>query len=288
MTSGVVIRGLTLWHAEMILGGETFAQPTRDISPHKATVYTSKLLRYLDDFEVQFVSSNHQALHSRHSTPSSILGKSLKHQTERSSTYKEHHSDTTLDQPAPSIPQTTTSATMPFRFTPLLRQRLFTTSTRSRNAFAIGDVAAEELAMASKAVPKLGRIARWYLPTMAVAAVGMMYIPTSLYLPRAEPKPRSVTLDAANRHIGYSITTALNEANRAVHVPAELTQEQKNQALMDLYGERSSLEDMERAIAGMETRATSQKDRNAALEAAYGDRSSIKDLERAMQMYEVQ
>jgi hypothetical protein len=177
---------------------------------------------------------------------------------------------------------------MPFRFTPLLRQRLFTTSTRSRSAIAIGDVAAEELAAATKAVPKLGRIAKWYLPSMAVAAVGMMYIPASVYLPRAEPKPRSVTLDAANRYIGYSITTALNESNRAVHEPVELTQEQKNQALMDLFGERSSLEDMERAIAGLETRATSQKDRNAALEAAYGDRSSIKDLERAMQIYEVQ
>lgn len=178
---------------------------------------------------------------------------------------------------------------MPFsRFTPLLRQRLFTTSTRSRNAIAIGDVAAEELAAASKAVPKLGRIAKWYLPSMAVAAVGMMYIPTSLYLPRAESKPRSVTLDAARRHIGYTIGSDLNESNRAVHVPIELTQEQKNQQLMDLYGERSSLEDMERAIAGLEARATSQRDRNAALEAAYGDRSSIKDLERAMQIYEVQ
>ncbi|KAF3037482.1 hypothetical protein E8E12_004252 [Didymella heteroderae] len=174
------------------------------------------------------------------------------------------------------------------RFTPLLRQRLFTTSTRSRNAIAIGDVTAEELATASKAVPKLGRIAKWYLPSMAIAAVGMMYIPTSLYLPHAEPKPRSVTLDAARRHIGYTIGSDLNESNRAVHAPIELTQEQKNQQLMDLYGERSSLEDMERAIAGLEARATSQKDRNAALEAAYGDRSSIKDLERAMQIYEVQ
>lgn len=123
---------------------------------------------------------------------------------------------------------------------------------------------------------------------MAVAAVGMMYIPASLYLPRAEPKPRSVTLDAARRHIGYTIGSDLNKSNRAVHEPVELTQEQKNQQLMDLYGERSSLEDMERAIAGLEARATSQRDRNAALEAAYGERSSIKDLERAMEIYEVQ
>lgn len=178
---------------------------------------------------------------------------------------------------------------MPFsRFTPLLRQRLFTTSTRSRNAFAIGDVAAEELAAASRAVPKLGKIAKWYLPSMAIAAVGMMYIPSSLYLPRTESKPRSVTLDAARRHIGYTIGSDLNESNRAVHVPIELTQEQKNEQLMNLYGERSSLEDMERAIAGLEARTMSQKDKNAALEAAYGDRSSIKDIQRAMQIYEVQ
>jgi len=175
---------------------------------------------------------------------------------------------------------------MPFsRFTPLLRQRLFTTSTRSRNAIDVGGLAAEELAAASRAVPKLGRIAKWYLPSMAVAAVGMMYLPASFY---TEQKPRTVTLDAACRHIGYNITSALSESNRAVHAPVELTQDQKNQQLMDLYGERNSLEDMERAIAGLEVRATTQKDRNAALEAAYGDRSSIKDLERAMQIYEVQ
>ena len=32
VTSGAVIRGLTLWHAEMKLGGEIIAQPTRDMS----------------------------------------------------------------------------------------------------------------------------------------------------------------------------------------------------------------------------------------------------------------
>jgi len=31
VTSGAVIRGLILWHAEMKLGGEIIAQPTRDI-----------------------------------------------------------------------------------------------------------------------------------------------------------------------------------------------------------------------------------------------------------------
>jgi hypothetical protein len=94
------------------------------------------------------------------------------------------------------------------------------------------------------------------------------------------------TLDAANRHIGFGITNALHEANRKVHMALEPTQEQKNMVLLEMYGERSSLEDMERAIAGIESRVASQKDK--ILEEAYGDKSSLKDLEKAMQIYEVQ
>ena len=52
---------------------------------------------------------------------------------------------------------------MPFRFTPLLRQRLFTTSTRARNTMSLGEAATEQLEATAKAVPKLGRIARWYV-----------------------------------------------------------------------------------------------------------------------------
>ncbi len=58
--------------------------------------------------------------------------------------------------------------------------------------------------------------------------------------------------------------------------------------LMDSYGERSSLEDMERAIAGLDAKLDSKKNRIKVLEEAYGERKSIKDLERAMQIYEVQ
>jgi hypothetical protein len=101
-------------------------------------------------------------------------------------------------------------------------------------------------------------------------------------------RPTVNTLDAANGHIGFGITNALNEANRKVHMALEPTQEQKNMTLMEMYGERSSLEDMERAIAGLESRAVSPKDRNKILEEAYGDKSSLKDLEKAMQLYEVQ
>jgi hypothetical protein len=96
------------------------------------------------------------------------------------------------------------------------------------------------------------------------------------------------SLEAAIGQIGYGITNALNEANRKVHMTNEPTQEEKNMILLEMYGERSSLEDMERAVAGMEARLAAQKDRSKILEEAYGDKSSLKDIERAMQIYEVQ
>ncbi|KAH8724298.1 hypothetical protein GQ44DRAFT_708953 [Phaeosphaeriaceae sp. PMI808] len=167
---------------------------------------------------------------------------------------------------------------MSFRIAPLLRQRFFTTSSRARTALPIEHLAAAELSTTSSAIPKLGRIARWYLPTMALIAVGMTL-----------SSRRTInTLGVANRHIGFGIANALHENNRKVHMKPEPTQEQKNLMLMDMYGSRSSLEDMERAVAGLETRIASEKDKNKILEEAYGDRSSIKDLRRAMEIYEVQ
>ena len=140
------------------------------------------------------------------------------------------------------------------------------------------DAAAAHITTTANTVPRLGKIARWYLPTMALIAGGM-----------ALTSRRTIsTLDVANGHIGFGITNALNEANRKVHQALEPTQEQKNMALMEMYGERSSLEDMERAIAGLESKLASKKDKRAVLEEAYGDKSSLKDLERAMQLYEVQ
>lgn len=146
------------------------------------------------------------------------------------------------------------------RTSTLVRQRLFTTSARARTAISLEDATAAHMAAAPGAsvVPKLGRVARWYLPTMAMVA------------------------------IGFGVTNALNDANRKVHSALELTQEQRNQMLMDAYGERSSLQDMERAIAGLEARLTTRKDRNKILEEAYGDKTSIEDLQRAMEIYEVQ
>ncbi|KAL6702484.1 hypothetical protein ACN47E_001609 [Coniothyrium glycines] len=144
------------------------------------------------------------------------------------------------------------------RNAPVIRQRFFTSSARARHAISMEDATATQLASATNAVPKLGKIARWYLPTMAAIA------------------------------LGFGITNALNEANRKVHMAIEQTQEQKNMALMDAYGSRDSLEDMERALAGLGARIENEKTKNARLEEAYGARTSIRDLERAMQIYEVQ
>jgi hypothetical protein len=66
------------------------------------------------------------------------------------------------------VPAHTTSAAFPssaamsFRIAPLLRQRLFTTSTRARTTVPIENLAAAELTAATSTVPRLGRTTRWY------------------------------------------------------------------------------------------------------------------------------
>ncbi|PSN73886.1 hypothetical protein BS50DRAFT_566809 [Corynespora cassiicola Philippines] len=120
---------------------------------------------------------------------------------------------------------------------------------------------------------------------MAAIAVGMIYIPSSLFAPA--PGRRTVTLDEANRQIGFSIMNHLDQHNKRAN---GMTQEERNQLLMEAYGERSSLEDMERAIAGLDevNRRAGPNERNDVLEEAYGSRSSLKDIRRAMEIYEVQ
>jgi SHS2 domain-containing protein len=119
-----------------------------------------------------------------------------------------------------------------------------------------------------------------------MVAIGAIYLPKSTIF--ASKPHRPLTISDANANIGFNVTNALNEANRKAHAANELTQDQKNQLLMDAFGERSSLADMERAVAGVEAKVSSQKNRNQILEEAYGDKTSIKDLERAMELYEVQ
>lgn len=121
---------------------------------------------------------------------------------------------------------------------------------------------------------------------MAAVAFGMLYIPETLFI---EPSKRSVTLDQANRFIGMGVDQQLSDHNRRANSGYELTQEERNQAMLDSFGSRSSLDDMEKAIAGYEaTRPKGPVETRMALENAYGERSSLQHLRRAMQMYEVQ
>jgi GAF domain-containing protein len=134
---------------------------------------------------------------------------------------------------------------------------------------------------------------------MALLAVGIMYLPTS-YLTPPSPAPvptrRTVTLDSANRQIGFAIANALEQHNRSQAPSAQaaaLSQEEKNRALLDAYGERSSLEDMERAFEMMSLGEAREgrmdpQERNRRLLEAYGEKTSLRDLERAMEIYEVQ
>ena len=121
---------------------------------------------------------------------------------------------------------------------------------------------------------------------MAAIAFGMLYIPETVFI---EPSKRTVTLDQHNRFIGMGVDKQLSDHNQRANHGYELTQEERNQAILDMYGSRSSLDDMEKAIAGYEaTRPKGPVERRMALEEAYGDRSSLQNLRRAMQMYEVQ
>lgn len=125
---------------------------------------------------------------------------------------------------------------------------------------------------------------------MALIAVGMIYLPISSFLPSSPPPSRrTVTLDSANRKIGFAIANALEEHNNKQN--QAMSQEERNMMLMEAYGERNSLEDMERALSGhgvTRGNTTRQSQRNKMLNEAYGERKSLKDMERALEVYEVQ
>ncbi|PVI06432.1 hypothetical protein DM02DRAFT_515041 [Periconia macrospinosa] len=142
-------------------------------------------------------------------------------------------------------------------------------------------------AAAQSATPKLGRIAKWYLPAMAAVALGITFIPDQIFY---EPTKRTVTLGESNRRIVYTIAAHMDHQNHRANTGYQPTQEERNQMMLDSYGDRSSLEDMEKAIAGYEAglRPKTEYEKKAALEEAYGDRSSLKNLRRAMELYEVQ
>lgn len=158
---------------------------------------------------------------------------------------------------------------------------------------------------------------------MALIAVGMIYLPQNLFStfisssPTTTPlaiststsapsqRTRTSTLDTANSRIGFAIANALEDYNRrSPSQPLNLheLQEARNRMLLDAYGARNSLEDMERAfaMAGEELAKTGtgfldakeaavdEKERNRRLLEAYGDKTSLRDVERAMEIYEVQ
>lgn len=114
-----------------------------------------------------------------------------------------------------------------------------------------------------------------------------MFIPEDLF---DEPTKRTVTLGAANRHIDFSIAQQLGEHNRRANQGYQPSLEERNWAMLDSYGGRSSLEDMEKVIANYEDslKPMGKLERNLMLEEAYGDRSDLKHLRRAMEIYEVQ
>lgn len=178
----------------------------------------------------------------------------------------------------------TSSRTRSAAFSPELHQQ---TSRNTAPLVAATAATAAMTAAAQSATPKLGRIARWYLPAMALLAMGITYAPEQLFY---EPSKRTVTLGESNRRIVYTVAAHLNHQNTRANSGYEPTQEERNQMMLDSYGDRSSLEDMEKAIAGYEAglRPKTEFEKKAALEDAYGDRSSLQNLRRAMSIYEVQ
>ncbi|KAF2686361.1 hypothetical protein K458DRAFT_416664 [Lentithecium fluviatile CBS 122367] len=132
--------------------------------------------------------------------------------------------------------------------------------------------------------PNIGRVAKWYLPAMAAVALSIAAIPEDFF---NEPTKRTVTLGEANRRISFGIANQLGYQSQQANQP---TQEELNQALLNYYGSRSSLKDMEHAVEGYEAniRPTQAHEKRQRLEEAYGDRSSLKHVRRAMEIYEVQ
>jgi hypothetical protein len=120
---------------------------------------------------------------------------------------------------------------------------------------------------------------------MMAVALGIAAIPEDYF---NEPSKRTVTLGDANRRIYLGVTNELGRHNS--QKTSQPTQEELNLQMMNMYGDRSSLADMENALAGYQVNAKldGPQDRRARLEEAYGDRSSLRHVRRAMEMYEVQ
>lgn len=120
---------------------------------------------------------------------------------------------------------------------------------------------------------------------MAAVALGITAIPDDFFQERTK---RTVTLGQANSRISYGISNELGFHSQQANQPS---QEELNHQMLNWYGSRSSLQDMENAIAGYEVNTRIEdgpRTRRRMLEDAYGDRSDLKHVRRAMEVYEVQ
>jgi hypothetical protein len=98
---------------------------------------------------------------------------------------------------------------------------------------------------------------------------------------------QSSPLDSANHKIAFAVYNSYDEHNRAV--AKQHSQEERNRMLLESYGSRESLDDMEHALQGYVTMGEQEeKDLKRELNEAYGDRKSLKDVQRALEFYEVQ
>ncbi|KAF2801334.1 uncharacterized protein BDZ99DRAFT_528550 [Mytilinidion resinicola] len=90
-------------------------------------------------------------------------------------------------------------------------------------------------------VPKVGKIGRWYLPACALVALGWLSSPLS---------PLRGSPSTSDARAGFAVANALEEHNHGHLPPAARRdkQQERNQHLMDSYGDRMSLADLEKAL----------------------------------------
>lgn len=87
--------------------------------------------------------------------------------------------------------------------------------------------------------PKVGRVARWYLPTMAVIAIGMVLNPLFTWSSHSEP------LDSANHSTAPAMWSAVEEKAEETIVE---TLRERERRMMDAFGQRDNLKDLEKAM----------------------------------------
>ncbi|KAF2107192.1 hypothetical protein BDV96DRAFT_654040 [Lophiotrema nucula] len=136
---------------------------------------------------------------------------------------------------------------MPFRVPIALRRQAFSTSSRFRRSTLPSHfytTSAQPLPLTPTA-PKLGQIGRWYLPTMALIAASMTFIPRIL-------SSKAKALGETNHQIGFAIANAIEEHYRSKD--HEMEQAARHQRLIEAYGDRTTMEDMHRAMEVYEVR----------------------------------